>query len=97
MSKASENPNRRTCWRSRLHDIRVSGNPIAGPTPRMCGSAVPYGSLFVGIPILYVNVPATDPVSAVLLEGILQAMDEVHRLMGREKGLAGKEKGVTFR
>ncbi len=47
-----------------------------------------------GVSILYVKVPETDPITTVILENVLQAMDEVHSLMSREKGLAGMAENV---
>ena len=38
--------------------------------------------------------PETDPISQVILESVFQAMDEVHSLMSREKGLAGMAENV---
>ena len=47
-----------------------------------------------GIDILYAKVPETDPITAVILEAVFEAMDEVHSLMSREKGLAGMAENV---
>lgn len=48
----------------------------------------------LGVSILYAQVPEVDPISTVILESVLQAMDEVHSLMSREKGLAGMAENV---
>lgn len=48
----------------------------------------------LGIDILFVKLPETDPISQVILESVFQAMDEVHSLMSREKGLAGMAENV---
>jgi len=47
-----------------------------------------------GVEILYAKVPETDPVSAVILDAVFEAMDEVHSIMSREKGLAGMRENV---
>lgn len=47
-----------------------------------------------GVVILYSKVPDVDPITQVILESVLEAMDEVHSLMSREKGLAGMAENV---
>jgi DNA invertase Pin-like site-specific DNA recombinase len=47
-----------------------------------------------GVAILYSKVPDVDPITQVILESVLEAMDEVHSLMSREKGLAGMAENV---
>ena len=47
-----------------------------------------------GIRVLYRSVPDTDPVTAMLLRSILQAMDEWHSLTSKAKGLAGMAEAV---
>jgi site-specific DNA recombinase len=47
-----------------------------------------------GVSILYVKVPEADPITTVILQNVFQAMDEVHSLMSREKGLAGMAENV---
>ncbi len=47
-----------------------------------------------GVEILYAKMPETDPITAVILEAVFEAMDEVHSLMSREKGLAGMAENV---
>jgi site-specific DNA recombinase len=46
------------------------------------------------VAILYSKVPDVDPITQVILESVLEAMDEVHSLMSREKGLAGMAENV---
>lgn len=46
------------------------------------------------IGIIYSKVPDVDPITQVILESVLEAMDEVHSLMSREKGLAGMAENV---
>ncbi len=48
----------------------------------------------LGVEILFAKVPEVDPISQVILDSVLQAMDEVHSLMSREKGLAGMAENV---
>lgn len=48
----------------------------------------------LGIDIIFAKVPEVDPISQVILDSVLQAMDEVHSLMSREKGLAGMAENV---
>lgn len=47
-----------------------------------------------GVAILYSKVPDVDPITQVILESVLEAMDEVHSLMSKEKGLAGMAENV---
>lgn len=47
-----------------------------------------------GVAIVYSKVPDVDPITQVILESVLEAMDEVHSLMSREKGLAGMAENV---
>lgn len=48
-----------------------------------------------GVTILYSKIPADlDPVSEIIIESVFEAMDEVHSLMSREKGLAGMAQNV---
>lgn len=47
-----------------------------------------------GVELIIAKVPETDPVSTVILEAVLEAMDEVHSIMSREKGLAGMRENV---
>lgn len=48
----------------------------------------------LGVEIHFAKVPDVDPISKVILDSVLQAMDEVHSLMSREKGLAGMAENV---
>lgn len=48
-----------------------------------------------GVALLFVKLPETDPISTVILESVFQAMDEVHSLMSRDKGLAGMAENVS--
>lgn len=48
----------------------------------------------LGVDIVFAKVPEVDPISQVILDSVLQAMDEVHSLMSREKGLAGMAENV---
>lgn len=48
-----------------------------------------------GVTILYARLPADlDPITEVILESSFEAMDEVHSLMSREKGLMGMRENV---
>lgn len=47
-----------------------------------------------GVEIVYSKLPDMDPITSVILESVLEAMDEVHSLMSREKGLAGMAENV---
>jgi site-specific DNA recombinase len=47
-----------------------------------------------GVELIFAKVPETDAISQVILESVLEAMDEVHSLMSREKGLAGMAENV---
>jgi DNA invertase Pin-like site-specific DNA recombinase len=48
-----------------------------------------------GIVLLYSTRPAdVDPISEVVLDSMLEAMDEVHSMISREKGLAGMRENV---
>lgn len=48
-----------------------------------------------GVELLIARMPETDPVSAVILESVFEAMDEVHSIMSRDKGMAGMRQNVT--
>ncbi len=47
-----------------------------------------------GITVVYSKVPDLDQISSVILYSVLRAMDRVHSLMSREKGLAGMAENV---
>ncbi len=47
-----------------------------------------------GIRILYAKMPEVDPITNVILESVMEALDEYHSLMSREKGLAGMAENV---
>ena len=47
-----------------------------------------------GVTIVYSKVPDLDPITGVIVESVLEAMDEVHSLLSREKGLAGMRENV---
>ncbi len=47
-----------------------------------------------GVQLLYSKVPDVDPMTKILVRSMLTAMDEVHSLMSREKGLAGMRENV---
>jgi site-specific DNA recombinase len=49
-----------------------------------------------GVELVIARMPETDPISAVILEAVLEAMDEVHSIMSREKGLAGMRENVRL-
>lgn len=61
---------------------------------RYIAQALGHEARKLGVSILYAKVPEVDPISQVILESVLQAMDEVHSLMSREKGLAGMAENV---
>ncbi|MEY4761268.1 MAG: hypothetical protein RLZZ200_1124 [Pseudomonadota bacterium] len=47
-----------------------------------------------GVTLIIASIPETDPVSAVILESMLEAMDEVNSIMSRDKGLAGMAENI---
>jgi DNA invertase Pin-like site-specific DNA recombinase len=47
-----------------------------------------------GVTIVWAHVPDVDPITAVIVDAVLEAFDEVHSLMSREKGLAGMRENV---
>jgi len=47
-----------------------------------------------GVQILYAKMPEVDPITNVLLESVMEALDEYHSLISREKGLAGMAENV---
>lgn len=47
-----------------------------------------------GIKILYAKVPETNTVMDVVIRAVMQAFDELHSLMSKEKGLAGMAENV---
>lgn len=46
------------------------------------------------ITIIWAKVPDTDPVSQIILQSVFEAMDQVHSMLSREKGLAGMRENV---
>lgn len=48
-----------------------------------------------GVELVILKVPDTDPIAQVILESVLEAMDEVHSLMSKEKGLAGMRDNIA--
>lgn len=48
----------------------------------------------VGVRIQYQSVPDADPITAMLLRSILQAMDEYHSMVSKAKGLAGMAEAI---
>ena len=47
-----------------------------------------------GVNILYAKMPEVDPITNVLLESVMEALDEYHSLVSREKGLAGMAENI---
>ncbi len=47
------------------------------------------------IDIIYAKMPDVDPISKVILENVLEAMDVVHSMMSKEKGLAGMAENIN--
>jgi DNA invertase Pin-like site-specific DNA recombinase len=47
-----------------------------------------------GVTVIFKSIPEVDPISRVLLESVMAAMDEVHSLMSRDKGLAGMAQNI---
>lgn len=86
-----------------LRDLKARGRTwsviLAYDTSRIArrryiAQALGHQAKKLGVSILYAKVPEVDPISSVILESVLQAMDEVHSLMSREKGLAGMAENV---
>lgn len=48
-----------------------------------------------GVKVAFARIPDTDPVTSVILHSVFTAMDEVHSLMSRQKGLAGMRENVA--
>ena len=46
------------------------------------------------VEIIYAKLPDLDPITSVIVESVFEAMDEVHSLMSKEKGLAGMAENV---
>ena len=62
---------------------------------RYIAQAIKYEAKKRGVTILYARIPSDlDPVAEIVLESVFEAMDEVHSLMSREKGLAGMAENV---
>ena len=47
-----------------------------------------------GVVVVYKNMPDSDPVTDMLLRGIMQALDEWHSLTSKQKGLSGMAENV---
>lgn len=93
----------RPAFQSLLRDLKARGRAwsvlLAYDTSRIArrryiAQALGHEARKLGVSILYAKVPEVDPISSVILESVLQAMDEVHSLMSREKGLAGMAENV---
>lgn len=48
----------------------------------------------LGVSIVYAKMPDLDPITRVIVESVFQAMDQVHSMISREKGLAGMRENV---
>lgn len=46
------------------------------------------------VKIIFAKIPDLDPITEVLILGVMRAMDEVHSLVSREKGLTGMAENV---
>jgi site-specific DNA recombinase len=46
------------------------------------------------IEVVFARLPDTDPISDVILHAVFEAMDEVHSLMSRQKGMAGMTENI---
>ncbi len=93
----------RPAFQRLLRDLKARGRPwtvlLAYDTSRIArrrfiAQALAHEAKKAGVAILYARVPEVDPITTVILESVLQAMDEVHSLMSREKGLAGMAENV---
>lgn len=47
-----------------------------------------------GVEVVYKSIPDTDPLTTMMLKSIMQAWDEYHSLVSRQKGLAGMAANV---
>ena len=47
-----------------------------------------------GVTVLYSKLPEADPITDMVIKGVLRVFDEFHSLMSREKGLAGMAENV---
>lgn len=47
-----------------------------------------------GVQVIYKTLPDADPITEMMLKSMMQAMDEYHSLMSRQKGLAGMAENV---
>lgn len=62
---------------------------------RYIAQAIKHEAKKRGVQILYAHIPADlDPISEIVLQSSFEAMDEVHSIMSREKGLAGMAANV---
>jgi len=48
-----------------------------------------------GVKIIYKSLPDSDPVTSTLLRGMLQAMDQWHSMVSKQKGLAGMAQNIN--
>ena len=62
---------------------------------RYIGEAFKHECSKRGVEVLFHSMPDVDPISRVILESVMTAMDEVHSLMSRDKGLAGMAENVA--
>lgn len=47
-----------------------------------------------GVELIIARVPETDPISAIIIESVFEAMDEIHSITSREKGMAGMRENL---
>ena len=80
--------------RERLWNVILAFDTSRIARRRYIAQALSHETKKLGVSILYAKVPEVDPITNVILESMLQAMDEVHSLMSREKGLAGMAENV---
>lgn len=48
----------------------------------------------LGVDIIYASIPATDAAGMLILTGVFRAMDEIHSMKSRERGLAGMKENI---
>ena len=93
----------RPAFQNLIRDIKLAGRPwdtlLALDTSRLSrrryvAHMFKHDAQKNGVRILYAKMPEVDPITNVILESVMEALDEYHSLISREKGLAGMAENV---
>lgn len=98
-AKDEDRPSFQRLFRDMRHHDRVWTHILMVDTSRLSRRQY-FAAVFkhecekLGIEIHYSKLPDTDPIVKVVLEAVFEAMDVVHSMMSKEKGIAGMKENV---